>query len=249
MKSKAPRYSTLDPEKIVATADKLRQRIAERFPGSGLSQVSAELTVMARETSARAEAIARPNWRLRAQVGFAVAAGVAILAIFALRAAEMQASNELLTVMQGLDAAVNLLIVFGGATLFLLAREGRLRRDQALAGLHEFRSIVHVIDMHQLTKDPTAFGAPRLSSSPEHRMTRHELLRYLNYCTELLSIASKAAALYAEKIRDPVVVDAVSDIEDLTTNLSQKIWQKITMVEERIPGRPASDAFAPKAAS
>jgi hypothetical protein len=30
------------------------------------------------------------------------------------------------------------------------------------------------------------------------------------------------------------VVDAVGDIERLTTNLSQKIWQKITLVETEI---------------
>ena len=30
---------------------------------------------------------------------------------------------------------------------------------------------------------------------------------------------------------DPAVIDAVGDIERLTTNLSQKIWQKITLVE------------------
>ena len=62
-------------------------------------------------------------------------------------------------------------------------------------------------------------------------MTRYELVRYLSYCSEMLSLASKAAAVYGEKIHDPAVVDAVGDIERLTTNLSQKIWQKITLVE------------------
>jgi hypothetical protein len=62
-------------------------------------------------------------------------------------------------------------------------------------------------------------------------MTRFELVRYLSYCSEMLSLASKLAAVYAEKIDDPAVVDAVGDIERLTTNLSQKIWQKITLVE------------------
>ncbi len=53
----------------------------------------------------------------------------------------------------------------------------------------------------------------------------------MSYCSEMLSLASKAAAVYGEKIHDPAVVDAVGDIERLTTNLSQKIWQKITLVE------------------
>ena len=42
---------------------------------------------------------------------------------------------------------------------------------------------------------------------------------------------ARLAALYADKIHDAPVIDAVGDIERLTTNLSQKIWQKITLVE------------------
>jgi hypothetical protein len=99
--------------------------------------------------------------------------------------------------------------------------------------------------MHQLTKDPSAFGAPRTSSSPDRTMTVFQLLRYLGYCSELLSLSSKVAALYADKLRDPVVVDAVGDIERLTTDLSQKIWQKIELVQQRAPTRPATDALAP----
>jgi len=37
-------------------------------------------------------------------------------------------------------------------------------------------------------------------------------------------------------VRDGVVVDAVNDIENLTTSLGRKIWQKITILsslEER----------------
>ena len=62
-------------------------------------------------------------------------------------------------------------------------------------------------------------------------MTRYELVRYLSYCSEMLSLASKAAAVYADNVHDATVVDAVGDIERLTANLSQKIWQKITLVD------------------
>ena len=47
----------------------------------------------------------------------------------------------------------------------------------------------------------------------------------------MLSLTSKLAALYAQNLPDPVVIDAVNEIESLTTNLSQKIWQKITIVD------------------
>jgi hypothetical protein len=140
---------------------------------------------------------------------------------------------------------VSVLIVIGVAALYLTSLESRWRRDQALKALHEFRSIVHVIDMHQLTKDPSAFGAPRTSSSPDRSMTVPQLLRYLGYCSELLSLAGKVAALYADKLRDPVVIDAVGDIERLTTDLSQKIWQKIELFQQRMPSRPPSDLLGP----
>ncbi len=91
--------------------------------------------------------------------------------------------------------------------------------------------------MHQLTKDPTAFGAPRTCSSPERHLSPMELQRYLSYCSELLSLVSKVAALYAEKLRDPVIIDAVGDIEKLSTNLSQKMWQKIELIETHRGGR------------
>jgi hypothetical protein len=241
-------YSTLAPDRIIATLEVLERRIAERFPGTGLLRVTSELLSMAQQTSAKVEAIARPNYTIRSLVAGVLLLSVAFIAWLVARALSMEASTELTNVMQGVDSGVSLLIVLGGTALYLSSLESRWRRDRALKALHEFRSIVHVIDMHQLTKDPSAFGAPRTSSSPERPMTVYQLLRYLGYCSELLSLAGKVAALYADKLRDPAVVDAVGDIERLTTDLSQKIWQKIELVQERMPQRPASDELGPKIA-
>jgi hypothetical protein len=62
-------------------------------------------------------------------------------------------------------------------------------------------------------------------------MTPFELVRYLDYCSELLSLTTKVSALYAQSFPDPIVTDAVSDLERVASNLSQKIWQKITISE------------------
>lgn len=240
-------YHSLDPSKIIGTLEVLSRRICERFPGTGLAKVSLSLTEVAGATSARVDALARPNYSLRLFVSLILLAGVALLAWLAWLAHSLETSTELTNVMQGVDSATSLLIVLGGGAFYLSTFEGRWRRDRAMEGLHELRSIIHVIDMHQLTKDPSAFGAPRTSSSPDRSMTPHQLLRYLGYCSELLSLASKVAALYADKLRDPAIVDAVGDIERLTSNLSQKIWQKIELIQERMPMRPASDALGPRA--
>lgn len=239
-------YHTLDPEKIIATLETLVRRIHERFPNAGLETVGHQLTDIARVTSARADALAKPNYTMRWIIGLILAAAAALLLWLVWLALDLETSTELTNVMQGVDSATSFLIVLGGGALYLSTFEGRWRRERAMKGLHELRSIIHVIDMHQLTKDPSAFGAPRTSSSPDRTMTPHQLLRYLGYCSELLSLASKVAALYADKIRDPAIVDAVGDIERLTAHLSQKIWQKIELVQERMPSRPASDALGPR---
>ena len=62
-------------------------------------------------------------------------------------------------------------------------------------------------------------------------MTRFELGRYLDYCSEMLSLISKIAALYVQNLDDPVVLVAVDEVEDLTSGLVHKIWQKIMILE------------------
>jgi hypothetical protein len=246
-------YRRLNPEHIIATLETLTRRISERFPHSGLAKVSADLTSIAEQTSERVDRIARPYLGLRFLLAVLLLGSVSLI-VWLVRTAQVwalnvSASTEISEVVQGIDAGVSVLIVLGATALYLTSLESRWRRDQALKALHDFRSIVHVIDMHQLTKDPSAFGAPRTSSSPERPMTVYQLLRYLGYCSELLSLATKVAALYADKLRDPVIIEAVGDIERLTANLSQKIWQKIELVQNRMPQRPASDELGPKAHS
>jgi hypothetical protein len=67
-------------------------------------------------------------------------------------------------------------------------------------------------------------------STPKIDMTSFELSRYLDYCSEMLSLMGKIAGLYAQSSSDPVVVDAVSEIGQLTTGISRKIWQKLLIL-------------------
>ena len=54
-------YRTLNPDKIIETAETLQRRISERFPGSGLSGVCRELVDVARASQQRVVAVSRPN--------------------------------------------------------------------------------------------------------------------------------------------------------------------------------------------
>ena len=98
--------------------------------------------------------------------------------------------------------------------------------------LHQLRSVAHVVDMHQLTKDPELVLNPieATDSSPVRTLSRDQLERYLDYCAELLALTSKLAALHAQRLQDPVVLEAVNDLENLTSDLARKIWQKITIL-------------------
>jgi hypothetical protein len=111
--------------------------------------------------------------------------------------------------------------------VFLVTLETRLKRSRAVAAILELRSLAHIIDMHQLSKDPDApTGAGGVA------YTRPELLRYLRYCTEMLALVSKIGQLYVEDFSDGTTLAAVDQCENLATGLSQKIWQKIVILEQ-----------------
>jgi hypothetical protein len=232
----------LDEAKVVMTLERLHARIAERFPDAGLTRVAADLVEIARQTSARARSIAQPLLLLRLGVILIVAATASFGAWLIIHSPlpRLQLNPDVAGMAQGLEAAVNLLILAGASIWFLMSLEQRLKRRRALKDLHELRSFAHVIDMHQLTKDPTLVlsHAPRTAASPQREMSQFQLTRYLDYCAEMLSLIGKLAALYAEHTRDPQIVEAVNGVEDLATNLGRKIWQKITILSALVEGQP-----------
>ncbi len=68
----------------------------------------------------------------------------------------------------------------------------------------------------------------------------------------MLSVTSKLAALLVQYFDDPVVLAGVNEIEGLTTGLSGKIWQKITILDRalaRSGARPVPPAAALGAAA
>jgi hypothetical protein len=236
-------YRRLDASRIGDTTAVLRRRIKERFPESSLSAVCADLEEVAAAAEQRCRWIGEPKLWLRIAVGVVIA-GIALVSITS-TAALTHANRSLAfgEYVQIINATLNDLVLIGAAIAFLITVETRIKRAQALTALHELRSLAHVIDMHQLTKDPDRVLAPGedTTSSPRRPLTPFQLTRYLDYCSEMLSITGKIAALYAQHLRDPVVLDAVTEIETLAARLSQKIWQKITIVQAAIAAdRPAA---------
>ncbi|MCO8120750.1 hypothetical protein NHH03_03300 [Stieleria sp. TO1_6] len=235
----------MDPElilrddAIIKTIAKLHQRIADRFPGSGLSQLCSRLLEVSEKSAKRAQGIGESVWWIRI-CGYLLAVMVITLVSgtiwFTTHSVRFKDETEeaigWTDLIGSFDAATSGLIVLGATLYFLIGLEIRIKRRRALVAVHELRSLAHVVDMHQLTKDPERMlrRYTQTSHSPAEAMTPLELNRYLDYCAEMLSLIGKVAALYVQRFDDPIAVAAVSEIEELTTGLSRKIWQKIVLL-------------------
>ena len=243
-------FQSLDANRILSTTRRLGQRIRERFPDSGLTRVAGELVAVTERVRGTEAFLATPVGWLRTTTALLVA-GLVIVVLaggwFTL-ADRVTPYSSLAEFLQGLDAAVNNVVFVGLAIYFLLSLETRWKRRRALASLHTLRALAHIIDLHQLTKDPDR-ARPGLGqrhrdrtrdtpSSPERHFTAFELTRYLDYCAEMLSLLGKLAALHGQHFDDPVTLSAVNDIENLTSDLARKIWQKILVLDRMVASEP-----------
>lgn len=227
-------YRSLNPDKTLLTVANLSARISERFPASGLSKVCLELCEVAQESKAKAELIARPNTLLRIGVAVFIVLTLLLL-VYSVSLMDITWTRlDAAELVQVSEAGFNDIIIISAAVFFLVTVETRIKRMRTLEALHELRTIAHVIDMHQLTKDPSYYIHKNviLKSNSITELNAFELTHYLDYCSEMLSLTGKIAALYAQGFNDSVVVAAVNDLESLTTGLSRKIWQKIMILNK-----------------
>ena len=225
-------FQSLNADRVLETILRLQRRIEERFPEGGLRNVCRQLQLVGEKAHERSEWIRSPSTGLR--VVSAVLAGVLIASLCFLlqRVALPKGTLDLVQFAQLLESAVNDVLLLGAAIFFLLTIETRIKRSRALRALHELRSLAHLIDMHQLTKDPQRLmdNFKGTTSSPTFQVSAFELSRYLDYCSEMLSLIGKLAALYVQDFDDSVVLASVNEVEQLTAGFSNKIWQKLIIV-------------------
>lgn len=227
----------LEPEPVLVTVERLRDRVGARFPGRGLQRVATELVALTQEVSASA-AVNRGRMRVvrtvsRVLVVLVLAATVTALG-FVLHSAVVDGPDHEVEWLSLLESGINDVVFASIAVWFLYTVPERVRRADTLALLHKLRSLAHIIDMHQLTKDPERLRSSfrPTPQSPAMDLDPGQLEHYLDYCSEMLSLVGKVAALCAEESRDAVVLDTVSTIETLTTGMARKIWQKISVLNE-----------------
>ncbi|MBB6428614.1 hypothetical protein [Algisphaera agarilytica] len=234
MKKASPTIE-LRSERIVMTIELLIERIDYRLPGRGLGNTARLLRSLAGEAVSKSVDVQKPNMTLRVINAVIVSAMLGVLmkiGLSYLHALRFSDTYEPFSVLEGIDAAISTVVYLGLLILFVFSVETRLKRRKVLAAVQEMRALAHVIDMHQFSKDPERLVHEELividPTNPDAKpqvdqLTPFLMGRYLDYCSEMLSLIGKVAALYAQNTQDAVVLAAVDEIETLTTGLSGKI--------------------------
>ena len=218
---KSWRRPELQSNEVTKTLERLLERIFERFPKSGLSRVCIDLIEISKDTQEVSAWIVKPNLPIRLAitalmlvVGFAL--GYTLL--------KFQPSSSSLSVqdlVSLIESATSELVLLTAGIFSLITIETRIKRARVIDAINNLRAVAHIIDMHQLTKAP---------GSSSHGLSDVLLARYLDYCSEMLSLVSKIAFLYVNNFDDGDANRSVNELEDLTSGLSRKIWQKITII-------------------
>jgi hypothetical protein len=225
----------LAADHVGATVAHLERRIHARFGERGLTKAVRDLGHLVALVQTEAD---QSHVRLQRTTLVARATSIVIITatvfalVFSLRSAVIEGLEQTADWVPLVESAINDLVFAAIAVLFLWAMPERLERRALLRLLHRLRSLAHVIDMHQLSKDPEQVSPTYVptAQSVRHGLDADQLYHYLDYCSEMLSLTAKAAALCGEHSSDGVVLETVSTIETLTTELSNKIWQKISLL-------------------
>ena len=190
------------------------------------------MIAVASEVADCAEYLNSPNWPIRVLAALLIA-GMVVVLYLASPPLDLPTGAHKFSGVQSIAAVLNIVAVVGVAVLFLLRLETNLKRRRAHGVIHQLRSLAHVVDMHQLAKDPAGRRAPEpeIAVSPKGAMSPSSLGRYLDYCTDLLSLTGKLSALLVQRFKDDAVLGEVNEIEALTSALSGRIWQKIQLLE------------------
>ena len=135
-------YSVLDEGRILATIERLHERIRERFPAAGLTAVAQELVAVGKQHAARSQAILRPNWGLRAVSVVLLLLGVVALALVFTSVRRYEPENmHLFDLLQALESGLSMLFLLAAGAVLLTGHQQELpatlgARVLALRGGH-----------------------------------------------------------------------------------------------------------------
>jgi hypothetical protein len=222
-------FKNLDIDKVTAAIELLRLRVQERFPTANLLNVCNELKELSNNAKANIQQLNKPYIYFRILFSFLIIITIVVLSYTIWHISRQDLPSNFQSFIATSEALMNELVMIAAAFYFIGKFENSLKQKKILYALQELRTIIHIIDLHQLTKDPAPILQNNTEHSPERALSKSELNRYLDYCSEMLSLTSKVAATYSFNSNDQVVLDTIHNIEVLSGTLSNKIWQKITI--------------------
>lgn len=220
---------------VHATVQQLERRIQARFGERGLTKAArdlGQLVTIVQSTAGQSQIRVRRTTVTTRTFSVLIVASTVFLLGYSLRAAIVHGLEQPAGWVPLLESVINDLVFAAIAVVSPWAFPERFERRTLLRLLHRLPSLAHVIDMHRLSKDPKQVMPTyvRTTQSVSHGLDADQLHPYLDYCSEMLSLTAKTAALCAEDSSDDVVLNTVSTRETLTTELSNKIWQKISLL-------------------
>ena len=222
-------FKNLDIDKVTAAIELLRLRVQERFPTANLLNVCNELKELSNNAKANIQHLNKPYVYFRIIFSFLIILTIVLITYTIWHISSQDLPSNFQSFIATSEALMNELVMIGAAFYFIGKFENSLKQKKILYALQELRTIIHVIDLHQLTKDPAPILQNNSEHSPERALSKSELNSYLDYCSEMLSLTSKVAATYGFNCNDQIVLETIHNIEVLSGTLSNKIWQKITI--------------------
>jgi hypothetical protein len=185
----------------------LERRIDARFGERGLTKAARDLghlVVLVQSEAGQSRDRLRRTTLAARTAGVTIVAATLFVLILSLRSAVIDGLARTANWVPLVESIVNDLVFAAIAMVFLWAFPERLERRALLRLLHRLRSLAHVIDMHQLSKDPEQASRTYTptAESVRHGLDADQLHHYLSYCSEMLSLTAKTAALCGEHSAD-----------------------------------------------
>ena len=132
-----PNYEALDPEHILATIDRLKLRIEERFQERGIAQICGRLREIASRSQATAEWTTQPILWVRFLTAALVLLIVCGLLVTVTGLNPTQKPLTIVEFVQALEAGINDVVLIGAGIFFLVTLEIRIKRKRALSAVHD----------------------------------------------------------------------------------------------------------------
>ena len=139
----------------MATFERLHASICEHLPPTSLPRVPADLVQVGKQQPKNEQQVHRPKWVLHA----------------------ISALPLTLDLLQPVKPGLSTIFLLAASAPLLISLELSRERSRCQQALHELRAVAHVVDMHQLTKDPEHALRPGGDTrpSPRRQMTPFEL--------------------------------------------------------------------------